>query len=124
MAVKRRSADIPIGGRVNSLVREIDRELTRLQRWDVFAARQRELLLAARAALSREGALPPARPRRVSQDDVASYLAEHPGSSPVQIAESLRVSAATVSSHLYRGKNARYERRSDGWHLRPQGNSG
>jgi hypothetical protein len=121
MAVKRRGVEIPTSGPVGTVVRDIGRELIFLQRWEVFAARQRELLLAARAALRHEGAVPRARRRRVSQDDVADYLAEHPGCSPAQIGESLRVPTTTVSSHLYRGKNTRYERRLDGWYLRSQG---
>lgn len=112
------------GGRGRGVVREIERELSRVERQlsgyrELLAERQR--LLAARAAI--EGK--PARerhsdkPARITQEDVVSYLMEHPGSLPAQIAEGLgRVPVTNVSAHLYRGKNGPFQRRSDGWYVR------
>jgi DNA-directed RNA polymerase specialized sigma24 family protein len=76
---------------------------------------ERHRLLAARAALS--GASPQAR-ARVSQQQVADYLREHPGSLPAAIAAALGVPVTNVSAHLYRGKDEWAERRKDGWHAR------
>jgi DNA-directed RNA polymerase specialized sigma24 family protein len=58
-----------------------------------------------------------ARGKRISQDHIAAFLAEHPGSLPAQIAEALGVPVTNVSTHLYRAKDERFERRADGWHL-------
>ncbi|HYM53919.1 MAG TPA: helix-turn-helix domain-containing protein [Solirubrobacteraceae bacterium] len=57
---------------------------------------------------------------QISQDQVAEYLAEHPGSRPGQIADALGVSSGRVSAHLYRAKTTRFVSRSDGWYLREQ----
>ena len=63
-------------------------------------------------------------PGQISQDDVAAYLAEHPGSRPGDIALALGVSSGRVSAHLYRGKRTRFVSRGDGWHLRPEKSTG
>jgi hypothetical protein len=89
-----------------------------LQRWEMAAATERSLLLSARAALAGKAGAGAAHRRRVSQDDVAAYLAEHPGSWPADIADALQVPATNVSTHLHRGRNTRFERREDGWYLR------
>jgi hypothetical protein len=108
----------PLNGSTRSVMREIDEELNRLDRWEMAAATERSLLLSARAVLAGKAGTPAARRRRVSQDDVATYLAEHPGRSPAEIAEALQVPATNVSTHLHRGRHTRYERREDGWYLR------
>jgi DNA-directed RNA polymerase specialized sigma24 family protein len=74
---------------------------------------ERERLRAARATLL--GETPTGQ---ISQDDIAAYLAEHPGSRPGDIAKALGVSAGRVSAHLYRAKTTRFVSRSDGWYLR------
>ena len=113
----------PLGGSPARVVREIDQELSRLHRYEKAVAQERSLLLSARAALTREATAEPSRRRRVSQEDVTAYLQEHPGSWPAQIAQALQVPTTNVSTHLYRGRNTRYERREDGWHLRPSGSA-
>jgi DNA-directed RNA polymerase specialized sigma24 family protein len=106
-------------GSAASVMREIDQELERLRRYEHALARERQLLLSARAALSgTASSVSQARRRRLSRDEVADYLAEHPGSSPAQIAEALQVPTTNVSTHLYRGRHTRYERHEDGWHVR------
>jgi DNA-binding transcriptional ArsR family regulator len=57
---------------------------------------------------------------RISQDAVASYLAEHPGSKPGEIARALGVVAGTVSAHLARGKGTRFLSRGGSWYVREQ----
>jgi hypothetical protein len=79
----------PVSGSARSVMREIDHELTRLERWEKAAASERRLLLSARAVLAAK-AEPGLARRRLSPRDVAAYLAEHPGSWPVDIAEALQ----------------------------------
>jgi DNA-directed RNA polymerase specialized sigma24 family protein len=110
--------------RPGGLVRELDRELARVEKglsaYEPLL-RERERLLLARAALTGE----PARSsrRRTSQDEIAAYLAEHPGSRPAEIAAALGVPATNVSAHLFRGKSTRFERGGEGWRLRSGGGS-
>jgi hypothetical protein len=107
-----------LGKASRGVVAEIDERLKTLD--EQLAAQEplraeRERLRAARATLLGEG---PAG--QVTQDDVANYLAQHPGSRPRQIAEALGVTAGRVSAHLYRAKHTRFVSRGDGWHLRDQ----
>jgi hypothetical protein len=105
-----------IGRASRGVVAEIDERLKSLDN-ELASHEQllaeRDRLRAARATLLGEG---PAG--QISQDDVAAYLAEHPGSRPRQIAQALGVSAGRVSAHLYRAKTTRFVSRSDGWYLR------
>jgi hypothetical protein len=107
------------GHAARGVIRQIDEQLQHIQRQlaqhEPLIA-ERERLLAARKALTGEAAQP--KQRRVSQDDVAAYLQEHPGSLPAQIATALSVPVTNVSQHLYRGKDTRFHRQQDGWHLR------
>jgi len=81
---------------------------------------ERERLRAARATLLGESPV-----GQISQDDVAAYLAQHPGSKAGEIARALGVSPGRVSAHLYRAKTTRFVSRRDGWYLRdrPAGGS-
>jgi hypothetical protein len=105
------------GPAARGVVREIDQELKRLNKREEALAAERERLLTARAALTGKASVGPARGRRISQDDIATFLDEHPGSWPAQIAQALEVPVTNVSAHLYRGKGERFERLKDGWHL-------
>ncbi len=113
----------PLGDSARGVVREIDQQLSRLEKRERELAVERERLLSARASLTGRAGAGPARGRRISQDDVAAYLAEHEGSWPADIAAALEVPVTNVSTHLYRGKSVRFERREDGWHLRSAGAS-
>jgi DNA-directed RNA polymerase specialized sigma24 family protein len=79
-----------------------------------------EDLLAARAALTgeRSPTVGASGKRRISQDEVAAYLAEHPDSWPAEIAGALDVPVTNVSAHLHRGKDTRFFRGGSGWRLR------
>ena len=101
---------------VRGVVRGIDEQLSRLNNQEKALAVERERLLAARGALTGK-AVGRARGRRISQDEIAAHLAEHPGSSASQIAGALGVPVTNVSTHLHRAKGSRFERREDGWHL-------
>jgi hypothetical protein len=70
---------------------QIDREIRDLDK-------ERARLVAARAELKRD------RPRRISQDDVADYLKEHPRSGYTEIATGLGVDPTNIAAHLKRGK--------------------
>jgi hypothetical protein len=101
-------------------VREIDQQLERIDRglsgYEPLL-RERDRLLAARAALTGEAPASGAK-ARISQDDVAAFLADHPDSWPADIAAALDVRVTNVSAHLYRGKTTRFERGEHGWRLR------
>jgi hypothetical protein len=99
------------------VVREIDEQLTRLNKEEKTLVAERGRLLAAKAALTGRASVGPARGKRISQDDIAGYLRDHPGSLPAQVAEALGVPVTNVSAHLYRAKDTRFQRRGDGWHL-------
>jgi hypothetical protein len=105
-----------IGKASRGVVAEIDERLKSLER-ELAAHEQllaeRERLRTARATLL--GETPTGN---VSQDDIAAYLAEHPGSRPREIASALGVSAGRISAHLYRAKRTRFLSRPDGWYLR------
>ncbi|MGH2879647.1 MAG: hypothetical protein ACRDK4_08590 [Solirubrobacteraceae bacterium] len=104
---------------VRGVLSGIDKELERVNRqlaaYDELVA-ERQRLLSARAALTGQGEAH--RKRRISQDDVADYLAAHPGSWPAEIAKTLGVPVTTVSAHLHRGKDTRFFRGGSGWSLR------
>ncbi len=105
-----------IGGASRGVVAEIDVRLKSLDEQLALhkeLVAERERLRAARATLLGEG---PAG--QIAQDDVAGYLAEHPGSRPGEIARALGVSSGRVSAHLYRAKSTRFVSRADGWYLR------
>lgn len=108
----------PRMGAVASALRGIDAELERLDELERAAARERVLLVAARDALLGEAAGRHTRRRRVAREEITAYLVEHPGSWPAEIAEALDAPSTNVSTHLYRGRDTRYERREDGWYVR------
>jgi hypothetical protein len=114
-----------VGKGARAVVREIDQELQRIERglsgYEPML-RERERLLAARAALTGEEPAGSGK-ARTSQNDVAAFLAERPNSWPADIAAALGVPVTNVSAHLYRGKRTRFERGEQGWRLRLQGGS-
>lgn len=107
-----------IGRASRGVIAEIDERLKTLEQ----QLASHESLLAERARLraARSTLLGESPTGQISQDDVAAYLGEHPGSRPGQIAEALGVSPGRVSAHLYRAKTTRFLSRSDGWYLLEQ----
>jgi hypothetical protein len=61
---------------------------------------ERGRLVAAREALERDKA------PRISQDEIAGFLEEHPGSTYLEIAGGLKTLPRNVAAHLKRGKKA------------------
>ena len=91
------------------LIAQIDSEIRELDR-------ERARLAAARAALARK------RPPRISQDEVAEYLAAHPASTYIEIAEGLRSTPRNIAAHLNRGRVAgRFLTEGGKWSLEDQG---
>jgi transposase len=113
--MSRGSRDI-LGGASRGVLAEIDERLKtldeQLAEYEALLG-ERERLRAARATILGQGP-----PGQITQDDVAGYLAEHPGSRPREIAAALGVSAGRVSAHLARGKSTRFVSYPDGWRLR------
>lgn len=100
---------------IDARLAELDVELSKAS--DLLAERRR--LIAARATLTGERqASPEPLLRRVAQDQVAAFIEEHPGSRASEIARALGVPLTNISQHLHRGRQTRFERRDDGWHLR------
>jgi hypothetical protein len=55
--------------------------------------------------------------KRVRWEQVAEYVAAHPGTMPAEIAAALEVPAANAHAHLSRNEGTVFERRGDGWHV-------
>ncbi len=115
------------GPGVRGVLGGIERELARVNRqlagYDELLA-QRKRLLAARAALmgAQGNEKTGSGRRRITQEEVAAYLDEHPDSWPAQIAAGLGVPVTNVSAHLSRGKGTRFLRGGSGWRShRPTG---
>ncbi len=110
------------GGAPRGVLAEIDRRLAQIEA-ELQGHRalllERDRLQRARANLLGE---PPVA--QISQEDVASYLAEHPGARPGEVARALGVSSGTVSAHLFRGKRSRFVSRGGDWYVRQQGQGG
>lgn len=110
MAPKRKS--LGIAAQIEREISDLDNQLARL-------GDKRNRLFAARAALDGQVVNPQITPRRISQDDVADYLAEHPRSTAAEIAAALGVRVVTVSAHLSRGQKAgRFVNDAGKWSLK------
>ncbi len=116
MASKRNPGSRGVLVQIDARLAELDTELAKAN--ELLAERRR--LLSARATLTGQRAASSGGGliRRVTQDQVAEHLAEHPGARASEIAAALGVPLTTVSQHLHRGKDTRFQRREDGWHLR------
>jgi hypothetical protein len=111
-----------IGSASRGVIAEIDERLKRLD--EQLASHEELLAERNRLRQARSTLLGESPAGQISQDDVAAYLAEHPGSRPGQIADALGVTPGRVSAHLYRAKTTRFVSRSDGWHLREKPGKG
>jgi hypothetical protein len=104
------------------VVSQIDRRLSELDRelesMSELMAERRRLVQARQAITGERVSTGPDLVRRISSDQIADYLTQHPGSRAGSIAGALGVPLTNVSQHLHRGKDTRFERRADGWHVR------
>jgi hypothetical protein len=115
MASKRGPGSRGVLAQIDARLAELDTELAKAN--ELLAERRR--LISARATLTgQRAANSGGLVRRVTQDQVAEHLATHPGARASEIAAALGVPLTTVSQHLHRGKDTRFQRREDGWHLR------
>jgi len=99
---------------IDARLAEVDRELESVE--GLMAERRR--LLQARRTLTGDSAAVGGLTLRVTQDEVAEYLAANPGVRAGAIANALGVPLVNISQHLHRGKDTRFERRPDGWYVR------
>jgi hypothetical protein len=53
--------------------------------------------------------------KRVKWEQIAEYVAEHPGSKPAAIAAALEVPTTNAQSHLLRNEGTVFKRVGDGW---------
>jgi hypothetical protein len=101
-----------------SVVREIDRELQRLNQQERALASQRKLLLSARSALTENGRPQRDLRRSITHREITTYVSEYPGCTATQIAKALQADATVVSNRLHRGKHTRYMCSDDRWYVR------
>lgn len=100
---------------IDRRIAELDRNLESVPGW---MAERRSLLAARRELTGESGPSPvPGVLRRVTRDEVAGFLVEHPGSRAAVIARGLGVALTTISQHLHRGRGRVFERREDGWYV-------
>lgn len=98
-------------------MREIDNELRKARADERDAAQRVKRLLTAQAALRGEP-LPRKHQRSLARQDIRDYLAKHPGSLAVEIAEALGVPPTNVGTHLSNGKkDGEFEKDRNRWSL-------
>jgi DNA-directed RNA polymerase specialized sigma24 family protein len=106
---------------IEEQIEVINEQLEKVQRmmrpYEQLKDRENRLRAARRALLggssvTREGN------SQIRKEDIVEILKETPGMAPGQIAQHLGVPQTTVSSHLYRGKDARFLSKDGRWYLR------
>jgi hypothetical protein len=95
-----------------SLIEKLNEVDEQLEPYKELVEKQ-ERLASALAALDGGKSLK----KRVKWEQVAEYVAEHPGSMPAEIAAALEVPTTNAQSHLLRNENTVFEKRKDGWHV-------
>lgn len=105
-----------VRNRFDAARRGITRELDHIERelapYDELLER-RDRLTSALAAL--DGGT--TTKKRVRWEQVAEYVAAHPGAMPAEIAAALEIPAANAHAHLSRNEGSVFERRGDGWYV-------
>ncbi len=104
-------------------MRELDHEIREAAHERKDIDRRIERLRAAQAALRGQVSTTPKHARRLSTPRIASYLAEHPGSRSIEIADALEAPPTNVQSLLSAGKKRNVFREQDGrwWASEPSG---
>jgi hypothetical protein len=110
------SARRDLRGGFDAARRGITRELNHVEKelapYDELVERRERL---ARALAALDGGA--ASKKRVRWEQVAEYVAAHPGAMPAEIAAALEIPAANAHAHLSRNEGSVFERRGDGWHV-------
>ncbi len=101
-----------LGAARRGIARELDHVKKELAPYDELVER-RERLTRALAALDGGADVK----KRVRWEQVAEYVAAHPGAMPTEIAAALEVPPANAHAHLSRNEGTVFERRGDGWHV-------
>jgi hypothetical protein len=96
-----------------ALTEQLNRIDEQLQPYDELVE-ARKMAAKALAALDAGKTLK----KRVSWEDIAAYVAAHPGSKPAEIAAGLEVPVANVYAHLARNEDHIFDKRKDGIHLK------
>jgi hypothetical protein len=100
-------------------MRELDNELRKARVEEKQAVERVKRLQAAQAALLGQPA-PRKHARRLAREDIRDYLAKHPESLAVEIAEALRVPPTNVGTHLSNGKReGEFQKHRNRWSLAP-----
>jgi hypothetical protein len=107
----RRDVRDGLGAARRGIARELDAVQKELAPYDELVER-RERLTRALAALDGGAGVK----KRVRWEEVAEYVAAHPGAMPAEIAAALEVPPANAHAHLSRNEGSVFERRGDGWH--------
>ncbi|HEY7935099.1 MAG TPA: hypothetical protein VID48_14875 [Solirubrobacteraceae bacterium] len=96
-----------------ALTEQIERLTEQLEPYqELVQARDR----AEKALAALEGGK--ALKKRVQWEQLAEYVAEHPGSKPAEIAAALEVPLANVHAHLARNQDTVFDKRQDGIYLK------
>jgi hypothetical protein len=98
----------PARAAITQQLRELDEQLAP---YEEMVERRKRLTSALAALDGGTGAK-----KRVRRQDVAAYVAAHPGSMPAEIAAALEVPRANVQAHLVRNEGSLFENR-DGWRV-------
>jgi len=95
-----------------SLIEKLNEVDEQLEPYNELVQKQ-ERLSSALAALDGGKGLK----KRLSWEQVAGYVAAHPGSMPAEIAAAFEVPTTNVQSHLLRNEGTIFEKRKDGWYV-------
>jgi hypothetical protein len=105
-----------VQGRFDTARRGITRELADVEKelapYDELVERRERLTRALAALDGGDGTK-----KRVRWEQIAEYVAQHPGAMPAEIAAALEIPAANAHAHLGRNEGTVFERRVDGWHV-------
>jgi hypothetical protein len=107
---KNRSTDGGLDDVRQSLVEKLNEVDEQLEPYNELVEKK-ERLASALAALDGGQSIK----KRVKWEEVAEYVAEHPGSTPAEIAAGLEVPATNAQAHLQRNQGTVFKRTGEGW---------
>jgi hypothetical protein len=95
-----------------ALVEQLNQIDERLRPYEELVEARRRVT-SALAALEGQGTIK----KRLRWEQIAEYVAEHPGAMPAEIAAALEITGPNAHAHLSRNEGTIFERRGDGWHI-------